>query len=517
MVAMSADNNADAVIFVLFGAAGDLTWRLIGPAVFNLHLDRRLPERFVLIGVDHRDYDDDALRERLRQGAEQFSRRKPSQEHPWEPFAARVQYLQADFTDLQAYQRLKERIEALEQAWEGPAHHVFYLATPPTFFAGIARGLGSAGLAEDRARSRAVVEKPLGYDFDSFRQINGALTQYFTERQVFRIDHFLGKETVQNMLAFRFANPMFEPVWNRRYVDHVAITVAEDIGVEHRGAYYEGAGALRDMVQNHLLQILCLVAMEPPISLDADEVRNKKVDVLHAVRPIPQGQVHDLTVRGQYGAGWIRGEQVPGYREEEGVEPESSTETFAALKLFVDNWRWQDVPFYLRTGKRLMAKASEISIRFRDVPHQTFPAAARREWHPARLVMCIQPDEGIVLKFHAKQPGLHMRLRPVDMRFSYQEAFKVASRDAYETLIWDIIRGDATLFMRADQVEAAWSLLMPVLEVWGDSPPSDFPNYVAGTWGPELAEALIAQDGRTWMPPTLLSGPSLPAQGKASG
>jgi glucose-6-phosphate 1-dehydrogenase len=500
---MTGDQTSASVIFVLFGAAGDLAWRLIGPAIFNLYVDRRLPQRFTLIGVDHRDYDDEALRNRLREGVDQFSRRGAPEISAWESFASRVHYLQADFNAQEAYQRLGEQLASAGEGGDGAAHHVFYLATPPTFFGAIARGLAQAGLAQDREHSRIVVEKPLGYDLASFREINSALTEQFLEKQVFRIDHFLGKETVQNMLAFRFANPMFEPVWNRRYVDHVAITVAEDLGVEHRGSYYEGAGALRDMVQNHLLQLLCLVAMEPPVSFDADEVRNKKVDVLHAVRPIPHLQVHDLTARGQYGPGWIRGEQVPGYREEEGVDAESQTETFAALKLFVDNWRWQDVPFYLRTGKRMMAKASEISIRFRDVPHQTFPAAARREWQPARLVLCIQPDEGIVLKFHAKEPGLHMRLRPVDMRFGYQETFRAASRDAYETLIWDIIRGDATLFMRADQVEAAWSLLMPVLEVWADSPRSDFPNYVAGTWGPEGAEALIARDGRTWMPPTV--------------
>ncbi len=319
---MSTEQPSAYVAFALFGAAGDLAWRLIGPALFNLHLDRRLPKRFALIGVDHRDYDDEGFRRRLREGVDRFSRRGPAEKSAWEAFAAQVRYAQADFTDAGAYQHLKELLNTLEEGWEEPAHRVFYLATPPTFFGAIARGLGSAGLSGDAGRSRAVVEKPLGYDLDSFREINQALLEHFQERQVFRIDHFLGKETVQNMLAFRFANPLFEPIWNRRYVDHVAITVAEDVGVEHRGGYYERAGALRDMVQNHLLQLLCLVAMEPPVSFEADEVRNKKVDVLHAIRPISPSQVHDFTARGQYGVGWIRGQQVAAYRDEEGVDPD---------------------------------------------------------------------------------------------------------------------------------------------------------------------------------------------------
>jgi len=336
-------------------------------------------------------------------------------------------------------------------------------------------------------------------------QLNRTLSANFLEPQIFRIDHYLGKETVQNILAFRFANALFEPIWDRRYVDHVAITVAEEIGVEHRGGYYDRAGALRDMVQNHLLQLLYLVAMEPPVSFDAEEIRNKKADVLHAVRPISHAAVHDSAARGQYGRGWVKGQTVVAYREEEGVDPDSVTETFAALELFVDNWRWQDVPFYLRTGKRLAKTVSEISIRFRAVPHQSFPPEATLDWLPARLVICIQPNEGIVLKFQAKQPGPRMRLRPVDMRFSYRETFHAPSPDAYETLLWDVMTNDATLFTRADQVEVAWSLLTPVLEVWASSPPSDFVNYTAGTWGPEAAEVLIARDRRSWLQPVVLN------------
>jgi glucose-6-phosphate 1-dehydrogenase len=331
------------------------------------------------------------------------------------------------------------------------------------------------------------------------------LASHFDEKQIFRIDHYLGKETVQNILAFRFANPMFEPLWNQRYVDYITITAMEAVGVEHRGGYYEHAGALRDMVQNHLMQLLCLVAMEPVISFQADEIRNKKVDVLHAVRPISHDAVHECAVRGQYGPGWIEGKKVPGYRQEEGVAPDSRTETFAALKLFVDNWRWQGVPFYLRTGKRLARQASEITIQFRAVPHQAFPADCALDWQPARLVMSIQPDEGIVLRFQAKYPGAKMQLRSVEMKFNYRDAFAAKSPDAYETLLWDIMKNDPTLFMRADQIEAAWALLMPIIEVWSQTPPGDFPNYAAGTWGPDSAQGLLGQ-GQTWTAPVELNG-----------
>jgi glucose-6-phosphate 1-dehydrogenase len=491
--------NPDTV-FVLFGGGGDLSRRLIVPALFNLHLDGQLPARFRLLAVDRQENQATALAESYRQGIADFSRRGAAAANVWSTFAAMIDYQRMDLNDPAAYTALGERLSAVAPP---TAQHIFYMATPPSLFAPIARGLGAAGLARDTARSRIVVEKPLGHDLQSFREINAVLGERFSESQLYRIDHFLGKETVQNILAMRFANPIFEPIWDRRYIDHVVITVAETLGVEHRGAFYEKAGALRDMVQNHLMQLLCLVAMEPPVAYDADNIRGRKMDVLSALRPITREQVPQSAARGQYAAGWINGVRVPAYREEPDVAPQSNTETYAAVKLFVDNWRWQDVPFYMRTGKRLTAAVWEISIRFRDVPHRAFPASAGLNTQPVRLVIQMQPEQGIVLKFMAKEPGSALRLRPVDMRFSYREAFKMASPEAYETLLRDVMTGDATLFMRADQVEAAWRVLMPVLESWADNPPNDFPNYAAGTWGPESAEALVAADGNSWLTPTL--------------
>src|ERR1035437_2404102 len=492
---MNTKDQLEPTVFVIFGGAGDLPGRNRVPFLFALSQARSMPADFSIIAVDRVALSDEKLRRRLHDGVRKFSRQSVTKTTEWAEFARHIRYQQGDFKKLQTYTALAEQCARLEKEWGAKAHRIFYMATPPSMFGEIPKYLGKAGLALDREWARIVVEKPIGYDLDSARALNGILAASFEESQIFRIDHYLGKETVQNILAFRFANPLFEPIWNRRYVDYVAITAAEEVGVEHRGGYYDGAGALRDMVQNHMLQLLCLVAMEPMGSFDADEIRNKKVDVLHAVRPIPADAVHHCTVRGQYGQGWIAGKKVRAYRQEAGVPPDSQTETFAALRLYVDNWRWQDVPFYLRTGKRMPRQASEIVVQFRSVPHQSFPTEATLEWQPSRLNLSIQPDEGIVLRFQAKHPGTKMVLQPVDMQFNYRQSFDTPSPEAYVTLLSDVINDDATLFMRADQVEAAWQILMPVLTAWKTGSPNDFPNYAGGTWGPDAAQGLLVQQG----------------------
>jgi glucose-6-phosphate 1-dehydrogenase len=512
---MKTNDQLEPTVFVIFGGAGDLTWRKLVPALFDLSQDRSMPADFSVIAVDRVDLSDEKLRRRLHDGVKKFSRQGTVKTAEWREFASHIHYQQGDFKKLKTYTALGEECAKLEKGWGAKAHRIYYMATPPSMFGEIPKYLGKAGLAREREWARIVIEKPIGSDLESARALNAILADSFDESQIFRIDHYLGKETVQNILAFRFANPLFEPIWNRRYVDYVTITVAEEVGVEHRGGYYDQAGALRDMVQNHLMQLLCLVAMEPMVSFDADEIRNKKVDVLHAVRSIQRDEVHLCAVRGQYGRAGAGSNKVLGYREEDGVAPDSQTETFAALRLFIDNWRWQDVPFYLRTGKRLPRQVSEVSIQFRAVPHQPFPPEASLGWQPSRLVMSIQPDEGIVLGFQAKYPGPKMHLRPVDMRFNYRESFAVSSPDAYETLLGDVMKNDATLFMRADQVEAAWRLLMPVLEAWKATPPVDFPNYASGTWGPEATQGLLAQQGHRWPLPTDLRQSGQNARGAA--
>ncbi|HVP12351.1 MAG TPA: glucose-6-phosphate dehydrogenase [Phycisphaerae bacterium] len=490
----------DPTALVIFGAAGDLTRRKLVPALYNLYLDHWLPEQFAIVGLDRKPLGDDAFRTQLRDGATRFSRRPPTSAD-WDAFARRVSYLQVDFVAADSYTRLAANLAGLEKNWAGEPSHIYYLATPPAMIGVIPERLAAAQLTAHPTRTRLVVEKPFGHDLASATELNRVLARVLAESQIYRIDHYLGKETVQNILAFRFANSLFEPIWNQRYIDHVQITVAEQLGVEHRGAYYEEAGALRDMVQNHLLQILCHLAMEAPVSFAADEIRNKKTDVLHAIRPIPPDQVTQFAVRGQYDAGLIQGRAVPAYRREPNVSPASPTETFIALKLFVDNWRWQDVPFYLRTGKRLPQRVSEACIQFRPVPHRSFPAAAGESFQPNRLIIRIAPEETIRLRFQTKTPGAALHLSPVDMHFSYSEFFRSAPPQAYETLLLDVMLGDATLFMREDQVAAAWSVVQPILDGWSTLPAPDFPNYPAGTWGPEAADALLASDGRHWIPP----------------
>lgn len=492
----------NTALLTIFGGSGDLTWRKLVPSLYRLAHDGWLPDQFQVVGLDRARMSHDEFRDHLRQGVETFVEDENFDEETWKTFASKIRYIHGDFCADAIYQALSEQLEAQEKAWNTQGCRIFYLATPPSMIDVIPVRLQKAGLAQDRERVRMVVEKPFGHDLDSARVLNKKLGELFHESQIYRIDHYLGKETVQNILAFRFANVLYEPIWDRRYIDHVQITVAEHVGVEKRGGYYENAGALRDMVQSHLMQVFSLIAMEPPVSFDADEIRNRKTDVLRAVRRIKQNEVSDFAVRGQYGEGWLQGTKVDAYRAEPDVAQNSSTETYAAIKLFVDNWRWQGVPFYLRTGKRLPMRASEVSIHFAPVPHKAFPSSARANWEHNRIELRIQPDEGIDVCFQAKRPGLEMRLSPVQMRFSYKEAFEARPPQAYETLLLDVIRGDATLFMRADQVEEAWSIMAPILNVWGDGPAMNFPNYAAGTWGPEAAEALIARDGRSWLAPS---------------
>jgi glucose-6-phosphate 1-dehydrogenase len=492
------DKNTPSVV-TIFGAGGDLTWRKLMPAIYNLYLDGRLPEKFAVAGVDIKQMSDDKFKKHLLDGVNKFSRRGKADTKEWKDFASKITYKKADFTDPKSSEELSQMIAGIEKEWDSQTNRLFYLAVPTRFIDAIVKVLHKSELAKDKEQGRLIIEKPFGHDLESAKKLNEIVTRDFDESQIYRIDHYLGKETVQNMLVFRFANALFEPIWNRNYIDHVQITVAEEVGVENRGSYYEKAGALRDMMQNHLLQLLCLIAMEPPVSFDADEIRNKKIDVLNALRNFDKETINDVAVRGQYGRGWIRGKEVKSYREEDGVGENSYKETYAAVKFFVDNWRWQDIPFYVRTGKHMPKVASVISVQFRPVPHKSFPKESLENWHPNRLVISIQPEKGIRLRFQAKQPGLDMFLNPVDMTFNYDRTYSDDPPEAYETLLLDAMEGNPTLFMRDDQVEAAWRVLMPIIEVWESSIPTDFPNYDAGTMGPEDAEALIAQDGNHWV------------------
>lgn len=488
---------------VIFGATGDLTRRKLMPALYNLAVEGLLPAGFSVIGYAHRDLTTEEFRRQMREGVDQFSRRRPVDPSVWESFEQGLSYLQADFEKPDDYERLGQALEQLDRERGTSGNRIFYLATPPAEYETIADSLARVGLNRPGPGSwaRLIVEKPFGRDLASAMALNEHLRRFWREEQIYRIDHYLGKETVQNLMAFRFANGIFEPIWNRNYVDQVQITVAESIGLEGRGRYYDQAGALRDMVQNHIMQLLSVVAMEPPIAFEADAVRDEKVKALRAIRPIRPELVHEVTVRGQYGPGWINGQAVPGYRDEENVDPNSVTETFVALKVFIDNWRWAGVPFYLRTGKRMPRRVTEIAIQFKQVPHPLFKGPVAASTDPNTLAIRIQPDEGISLKIAAKVPGPQIRLRSVNMGFLYGTSFMVESPDAYERLLMDCMLGDSTLFTRRDETEAAWRPITAILEGWAESPPPDFPNYEAGTWGPAAADIFLAADGRAWRQP----------------
>jgi glucose-6-phosphate 1-dehydrogenase len=486
------------VVFIIYGGTGDLSWRKLGPALYNLFLNDWMPEQFAVIGIGRRPLTHAEFGAKLLEGVNQFSRSGKAENAQWEKFSKHIFYQSCDIYDAASYTGICEHVANFEKDWKKTPLVIHYLAVAPNLFPIIAENIGKNHLEGKSDNTRIVIEKPFGNDLESSRELNKLLRSIFKEEQIYRIDHYLGKETVQNIMAFRFGNAILEPLWNRNYIEHVQISVTEQLGVGTRGDYYESAGALRDMVQNHILQLLCLVAMEPPISFSADEVRSRKVDVLHAMRRFTPEDIRTSAVRGQYGRGWIEGKEVPGYRQEQGVDQHSNTETYAAIKFFVDNWRWQGVPFYLRTGKRMHQSASVITIQFRDLPHFVFPSEAVESWQQNRLIISIQPEMSIRLQVQAKRPGLDMLLNTVDMVFDYKTAYSSYTPEAYETLLLDTMMGDQTLFMRGDQVEAAWELLMPILNTWNRKKSLSFPNYSADSWGPELAEALIAANGFHW-------------------
>lgn len=484
---------------VIFGASGDLTSRKLVPALYNLARERRLPGGFSVVGFARRPWDDAQFRQVLLDGVNANSRSGAVEAELWASFAEGIHYQPGNFDDPSAYAFLAARLTELDLRRGTGGNRVFYLATPPEAYPDIIRQLGAHGLNQSPhgGWTRIIIEKPFGRDLASAQALNQQVLAVFAEPQVYRIDHYLGKETVQNIMVFRFANGIFEPLWDRRSVDHVQITVAENLGVEDRGGYYDHSGALRDMIQNHLMQLLALVAMEPPVSYDADAVRDEKVKVLRAVRRIRPEEVATYTVRGQYGAGSLSGRPLAGYRDERGVDPASQTETYVGLKLFVENWRWAGVPFYLRSGKALPRRVSEIAIQFKTVPTMLFAETPMHDIEPNVLAIKLQPDEGITLKFGSKVPG-QPQIRPVTMDFRYGTSFGVASPEAYERLLLDCMLGDSTLFTRRDEVEASWSLITPIHQGWLASPAQPFPNYEAGSWGPTSADEFMARDGRTW-------------------
>ena len=491
-----AERAAGPCVFVLFGAAGDLTKRKLAPALFNLGKAKLLPANFAVIGVSV----DDLSLEDFRSQVTSFLPAGPDSAEALDWFRKRLFYERGDFADSNTFVKLRERLAAIDTGLHTEGNYLFYLATAPKFFSQIVQQLGAAGLSRQESGHwrRVVIEKPFGHDLESARALNREIKNVLQENQIFRIDHYLGKETVQNIMVFRFDNAIFEPIWNRRYIDHVQITNAETVGVERRGGYFDTAGTLRDMVPNHVMQLLSLTAMESPVSFQADAVRNEQAKVLHSIQPLGSDDVLLRSVRGQYGPGTLGEEKVAGYRAEPGVAPESRTETYVALKVNIDNWRWAGVPFYFRTGKRLAQRHTEIAIQFKRTPFELFRNAPLHKLHTNTLVIQIQPVEGISLSFGAKIPGPLLRVGSVDMSFEYSKYFGADAYTGYEVLLYDCMIGDATLFQRADMVEGGWSVVDPVLDVWKALPPRKFPNYASGSWGPAEANQLLEAEGRQW-------------------
>src|SRR6266702_5045428 len=489
----------DPCALAIFGASGDLAKRKLVPALLNLKRSGLLRNEFAVLGLATSEMTSEAFREWLTADLHSFAPQDVDSDF-WKWLCERTHYAPGNFRAPEAYARLAEGMRTVEEKHGTRGNVLFYLATPPDFFGDIVDRLGEVGLAAETGEAwrRVIIEKPFGHDYDSARALNTRLRKVLAERQIYRIDHYLGKETVQNMMVFRFANGIFEPVWNRRYIDHVQITVAETVGVEQRGSYFDHAGTLRDMVPNHIMQLISLTAMEPPISFDANAVRDEQAKILHAIQPMSDEEVLSRTVRGQYGEGTEDGKRVAAYRKEPDVPPDSRTETFVAMKLSIDNWRWADVPFYLRTGKRMPVRNTHIVIQFRRAPFVLFRDTPVEHLMPNQLVLHIQPEEGISLQFAAKVPGPVMRLGTVDMNFEYQEYFGKQPSTGYERMLHDCMIGDQTLFQRADMVEAGWSVVNPMLDLWKALPPRNFPNYASGTWGPKEADELLERDGRRW-------------------
>lgn len=492
--------EAEPCVIVIFGASGDLTKRKLLGALYRLACSGGMSADSRILGVDQGALSDDEFRAQARAALIDSQMTSHCDEAGWQRFASRLHYMHGDLKDVTMYRNIATRLEEMVALPDATGNRLFYCAIPPSLAPAIVEGLGAAGLtAEDRGWSRIILEKPFGHDLASARALNARIAPVFNEHQVYRIDHYLGKETVQNILVFRFGNALFEPVWNRNHIDYVEITAAEMVGVGSRGRYYEEAGALRDMVANHLLQLLALTAMEPPIAFDADAVRDQKVQVWRSIHPMTPAEVAERTVRGQYGAGLMEGENVPGYRDEKGVAKDSSTETFAAVEFRIDNWRWAGVPFYVRTGKRLASFVTEIALHFKRPPQALF-AHAKGVMEPNVIILRIQPDEGINVAFGAKWPGVQMQAATVEMVFGYQQVFGARLPAAYETLLLDAMLGDATLFIRSDSVEAQWRLITPIEEAWAQQRPPEFPDYAAGSDGPAAAAALLARNGHHWRP-----------------